>query len=79
MPDIYIYILYSKQSIVQSATVVHLSGSYTHYYTLLPLIATLVALLNILFVAPFVDTYNTVINVDSGNTLCLKMQNQMRI
>ena len=34
-------------------------GVYTHYYTLLPLIATLVALVNILFVRSFVDTYNT--------------------
>ena len=34
-------------------------GVYTHYYSLLPLIATLVALVNILFVRSFVDTYNT--------------------
>ena len=73
-------IIVYKQSIVYKVRLLFsYQGVYTHYYTLLPLIATLVALVNILFVRTSVDTYSSVISVDSSTTLCLKMQNWMRI
>ena len=53
MPEIVSSLLYKVQLLFTY------QGVYTHYYTLLPLIATLVALVNIHFVHLFVDTYNT--------------------